>query len=56
MLSLDLPHVRAATNFVGGLGGVDVTPRTLRWALSQTRARHDGAHGRAPVYIPEGVE
>jgi pyruvate/2-oxoacid:ferredoxin oxidoreductase alpha subunit len=46
---------RAATNFVCGLGGVDVTPDTLRWALAQTRSGR--AHGTrfAPVYVPEGV-
>ena len=41
--SLDLPHAKAVTNFVGGLGGTDVTPVTLRWALEQTRS---GASGR----------
>ena len=51
VLSLDLPHVQAATNVVCGLGGTDVTPATLRWALEQTRS---GA-GRGPVYAPEGV-
>jgi len=54
VLSLDLRHVEAAVDFVGGLGGQDVTPLTLRWALAQTRARSEGA-SPAPVYIPEGV-
>ena len=54
--SLDLRHVLASTNFVGGLGGTDVTPLTLRWALNQTRS--SGAHRPSfvPVYIPEGVQ
>ena len=49
--SLRLEHVRAATNFICGLGGTDVTPATLRWALSRTRS--GGAQGA--VYVPEGV-
>jgi len=51
VLSLDLPHVRAATNVVCGLGGTDVTPATLRWALDRTRS----GDGPGPVYVPEGV-
>jgi 2-oxoisovalerate ferredoxin oxidoreductase alpha subunit len=49
--SLDLGHVDAATNFVCGLGGAEVTPDTLRWTLDQTSA----ARVPAPVYVPEGV-
>jgi len=52
--SLDLKHVKAATDFVGGLGGQDVTPRALRWALEQTRTG-GGRSSLLPVYIPEGV-
>jgi len=51
VLSLELEHVKAATNFVCGLGGTDVTPGTLRWALRRTRS--GGAPGA--VYVPEGV-
>ncbi len=53
--SLDLGHVKAATNFVCGLGGAEVTPSTLRWALNQVRSA--GAQGApaGPVYVPEGV-
>jgi pyruvate/2-oxoacid:ferredoxin oxidoreductase alpha subunit len=50
--SLELPHARAAANFICGLGGVDVTPTTLRWALMQTRAR---GSNDLPVYVPEEV-
>ena len=50
--SLGLPRARAVTNFICGLGGVDVTPATLRWALMQTRA---GTSSDTPVYVPEGV-
>jgi pyruvate/2-oxoacid:ferredoxin oxidoreductase alpha subunit len=50
--SLELPHAQAVTNFICGLGGVDVTPDTLRWALHQTRS--SGAHV-APIYVPAGV-
>jgi pyruvate ferredoxin oxidoreductase alpha subunit len=49
--SLDLPHVSTTTNVVCGLGGAEVTPDTLRWALSQTRS---GARAN-PIYVPEGV-
>jgi len=38
-------------NVVCGLGGVDVTPATLRWALDRTRS----AAGPEPIYVPEGV-
>ena len=53
--SLDLRHVKAATNFICGLGGTDVTPATLRWALHQTRSSGERGAGLAPVYVPEGV-
>jgi len=49
--ALELPGANAVTCFVGGLGGVDVTPATMRWALAQTRS---GA-GPGPVYLPEEV-
>jgi pyruvate/2-oxoacid:ferredoxin oxidoreductase alpha subunit len=54
VLALDLQQVKAATDFIGGLGGADVTPATLRWALAYTRSSTQSA-GVAPVYIPEGV-
>ena len=50
--SLYLPQVRPAVNYIGGLGGAEVTPATLRWILDQTRSQ--GADGR-PLYVPEGV-
>ena len=53
--SLDLEHAKAATNFICGLGGVDVTPATLRWALHQTRANSRQGASLGPVYVPEGV-
>ena len=52
MRALHLANVRSATNVVGGLGGVDVTPATLRWALEQARS---GGASLAPVYVPEVV-
>jgi pyruvate/2-oxoacid:ferredoxin oxidoreductase alpha subunit len=55
VMSLDLEGVSAATNFVAGLGGVDVTPATLRWALARTRAGRGRGSG-VPVYVPEGVQ
>jgi len=53
--SLDLKHVKAVTNFICGLGGMDVTPATLRWALNQTRSVSAQSASVAPVYVPEGV-
>jgi pyruvate/2-oxoacid:ferredoxin oxidoreductase alpha subunit len=53
VLSLGLGHVTAAVNVICGVGGVDVTPDTLRWALHQ--ARSTGAPNLGPVYVPEEV-
>lgn len=39
--------IRAA-NVIGGLGGVEVTPATLRWALEQEPQL-------APTFVPEGI-
>lgn len=50
--SLGRSHAQAVTDFVGGLGGTDVTPATLRWALEHTRLHAETAE---PVYVPEGV-
>jgi pyruvate ferredoxin oxidoreductase alpha subunit len=52
--SLELPSAKAVTNVVCGLGGVDVTPDTLRCALDRTRSSAPGS-GIAPVYLQEGV-
>ena len=52
--SLGPAHIGAATNVVCGLGGTEVTPRTLRWVLET--ARSGGVDGDvAPLYVPEGV-
>lgn len=53
--SLELPHAKTATNFICGVGGTEVTPVTLRWALEHTRSGGAEAAGLAPVYIPEEV-
>ena len=52
--SVELGHVRAARNYIGGLGGMDVTPSTLHWVVEQTRSS-DPPRAFAPVTIPEGV-
>jgi pyruvate ferredoxin oxidoreductase alpha subunit len=54
--SLRLPRARAIVNYVCGLGGAEVTPETLRWALKETRSA-GGARvaDSGPVYVPEGV-
>ena len=51
--ALSLPRARAIVNVVGGLGGAEVTPLTLRWALLQ--ARRPSTPADAPLYVPEGV-
>jgi pyruvate/2-oxoacid:ferredoxin oxidoreductase alpha subunit len=53
--ALELEHVKTARNFVCGLGGTEVTPATLRWALHETRSGNGVRVGPAPVYVPEGV-
>ena len=45
-LGLDVASLLPAVNVVGGLGGAEVTPVTLRWALEQRTS---------PTWIPEGV-
>ena len=50
--ALDLAHARAVTNFICGIGGTEVTPDTLRWALQATRT---GSRVDEPVHVPEGV-
>jgi pyruvate/2-oxoacid:ferredoxin oxidoreductase alpha subunit len=50
--ALRLPHAKAVTSFVAGLGGTDVTPATLRWALRHTRAEGSST---AAVHVPEEV-
>jgi len=52
---LDLRHVQAATDFIAGVGGAEVTPQTLRWALSHTRSTAEHGVQLAPVWVPEGV-
>jgi pyruvate/2-oxoacid:ferredoxin oxidoreductase alpha subunit len=53
VLSLDLNDAKA-TNFICGLGGAEVTPATLAWALDRT-SRGTQRPRAAPVYVPEGV-
>jgi pyruvate ferredoxin oxidoreductase alpha subunit len=52
--SLDLPQAQAATNVVCGVGGTEVTPVTLRWALEQARCRPT-ERAFDPVWAPEGA-
>jgi pyruvate/2-oxoacid:ferredoxin oxidoreductase alpha subunit len=46
--SLNIPG--AVTDIVCGVGGTDVTPVTLRWALGHSRGRSS-----RPLHVPEGV-
>jgi pyruvate/2-oxoacid:ferredoxin oxidoreductase alpha subunit len=52
--SLELPRATVA-NVVAGLGGAEVRPETLRWALDGTRSGRARRVGAGPVYAPEGV-
>lgn len=52
--ALDLPRARAVTDFTCGVGGTEVTPVTLRWAIEHVRAAGAETVG-APVWIPEEV-
>ena len=51
--ALRLPDAHEVVDVVGGLGGADVTPSTLRWAIEQ--ARSGARHAAAPIYVPEGA-
>ncbi len=53
--SLALPRARAVTNVVAGIGGAQVTPRTLRWALDRARSSDARTAGLAPIHVPAGV-
>jgi pyruvate/2-oxoacid:ferredoxin oxidoreductase alpha subunit len=48
--SLDLGPGKTVTNILCGIGGTEVTPVTLRWALEKA-----GTVTAEPVYVPEGV-
>jgi pyruvate/2-oxoacid:ferredoxin oxidoreductase alpha subunit len=51
--SLALERAPTVVNFVCGLGGLDVTPATLRWALDRTGERSTTQAPTGPVYVPE---
>lgn len=53
--SLDLRHAEAVTNFICGVGGTEVTPATLHWALNETRSHNAERVSLEPMYVPEGV-
>ena len=53
--SLDLPHAKAATNFVGGLGGTEVTPRRCAGRSHQTRSTAPSARARARLHPGGGL-
>jgi pyruvate ferredoxin oxidoreductase alpha subunit len=53
--SLDLARPKAVVNVVCGVGGTEVTPVTLRWALEHTRANAGRMPGHVPVVVPEEV-
>jgi pyruvate/2-oxoacid:ferredoxin oxidoreductase alpha subunit len=54
VLSLRLRHVERAADVVCGLGGAEVTPATLRWALGHTATLAAGTVP-GPVYAPEVI-
>jgi pyruvate ferredoxin oxidoreductase alpha subunit len=53
--ALELEHAVAVTNVICGVGGTEVTPATLRWALGETRSGAPGAGVLEPVYVAEEV-
>jgi pyruvate ferredoxin oxidoreductase alpha subunit len=53
--SLDLPRARAVTDFTCGVGGTEVTPTTLRWALDHVRSDRSEPGRVGSVRIPEEV-
>ena len=53
--ALGLGQAGAATNVICGVGGMEVTPATLRWALEATRSRDAGGVLLEPLHVPEGV-
>jgi pyruvate ferredoxin oxidoreductase alpha subunit len=53
--SLRLSNARAVTNVICGVGGTEVTPDTLRWALRETRSSGPERLELEPVFVPAGV-
>ncbi len=53
--ALELPGAEAVVDVIGGIGGTEVTPAVLRWALLETRSADAERAGRGPVWIPEEV-
>jgi pyruvate ferredoxin oxidoreductase alpha subunit len=53
--SLRLPDAQTVTNVICGVGGTEVTPDTLRWALHETRTGTAERVDLEPLYVPEGV-
>jgi pyruvate ferredoxin oxidoreductase alpha subunit len=53
--SLRLPNAAAVTNVVSGIGGTEVTPDTLRWAIRETRSGGAERLDLEPMFVPEGV-
>ena len=55
--ALRLPGARAVTNVICGIGGTEVTPDTLRWALRETRSSGPERLELElePLFVPEGV-
>jgi pyruvate ferredoxin oxidoreductase alpha subunit len=53
--SLDLPSRPVVVDVIAGIGGAQVTPVTLRWALERARSSDHRSAGLEPVHVPEGV-
>jgi pyruvate ferredoxin oxidoreductase alpha subunit len=53
--ALRLVNAEVVTNVVCGVGGTDVTPDTLRWAIRETRSGVAGRLDPEPLFVPEGV-
>jgi pyruvate ferredoxin oxidoreductase alpha subunit len=53
--SLRLDRAEAVTNVIAGIGGTEVTPETLRWALDRARNTAADRVDLEPVHVPEAV-
>jgi pyruvate/2-oxoacid:ferredoxin oxidoreductase alpha subunit len=53
--SLRLDRAETVTNAIAGIGGTEVTPRTLRWALNEARVSGAERIDLEPVFVPAEV-
>jgi pyruvate ferredoxin oxidoreductase alpha subunit len=54
--SLRLDRAETVVDVVCGVGGTEVTPATLRWALEETRSESRVRDDLVPLHVPEVIE